>query len=143
MMEQQQPKDYERYVPEPRHPQDGLSKTIQAVIAGLVAVAGALGGYGVYQNNQVSTDPNARADPWTGTQAAEQERRIVDEHNADIREIKELIFAIQGQVRELEACKHRVETELKSMNYKMNDAKDDRERILGILEQAHPRFKED
>ena len=46
---------------------------VQAVVAGLLAVASALGGY---QVTQISTDPQARPDPFTGTEGKLMQERI-------------------------------------------------------------------
>lgn len=105
------------------------TKLLGAVIAGLTVLAG---GYGAYQGNLLSSDPSARPDPWTGTMAREQRKEIVAHHEEDIRHMMEVVREIQLQVRELEACKARVEVELLQ-------AREDRREILEILNVVHPR----
>lgn len=127
--------EYERMESQPRKKRRlWMDETtlVQKIVAALVAVLGILGGYGAYQGQQMGSDPNARADPWTGTQAHQQEERLTAEHDKDITSIWGVISEIRAQIRSLEECKARVEQQLKQGSR-------ERQQIIDLLERVHPR----
>ena len=56
----------------------------QRLTAALVAALTVFGGVGMYQGEQVRSDPEARADPFTGTMATTMETRISEAHAQDV-----------------------------------------------------------
>lgn len=51
-------------------------KALPLLLALLAGSGVGLGGYSMIQSERVATDPTARADPWTGSDARQQEQEI-------------------------------------------------------------------
>lgn len=111
----------------------------QRIAAGAIAFVGIIGGYGAYQGQQLGRNPDARPDPFTGTEArqmmrdlVERDKEVISSHNDDIKRINDWMRETERRIRELEACRARVEQQLIEINR-------GQERMLGILESTHPR----
>ena len=82
---------------------------MQAVIAALLAIATALGGISAYRVDQVVTDPEARADPFTGKDAARLEDRLQAEFTRRLRE------DLEANMRQWEAIAKHIEKQHSTM----------------------------
>jgi uncharacterized protein HemX len=77
------------------------SKSLPMVLVALLAVSGGgLGSYSAWQAKQFASDPQARADPWTGTDARKQGAAL----RADIEAIR------KKQEENCEKMERRVDT---------------------------------
>jgi hypothetical protein len=104
-------------VPEQRKDQDEVRVMIPGkALAGLVgAFLVAAGSWSTWEMHSLKTDPSARPDPWTGTQAREQNERL----QRQINSLRVDYSKVESRVDQLEQCRATVYERL--------------DRILGIL----------
>jgi hypothetical protein len=86
--------------------QEGIvisQKTIPILLFALLTGATGLGGYGVWQSSEIKTDPSARADPWTGTDARRQAYELRSEMLTYVAQLHREIDEIETRVDTLES----------------------------------------
>ena len=84
------------------------NKSVNLLLAMLAASGIGLGGFGTWQSQQVSTNPEARADPWTGKQALGQAAELRREIRAVYNAQHKVYERLEHRVDELEQCRARV-----------------------------------
>ena len=112
-------------------------KVTQAIIGLVIAVTAGLGGYSTVQIEDMRTNPQARPNAFTRTDFDREKAELLEHltlhHETDIARVDRVIERMTDQISALDACKNRVEEQMKI-------AAVERGRILEILERVHPRI---